>query len=514
MEQGKRLFTNAVVSSIRRPVSMLVSVFLTPFILVHLGEELYGIWTVAGSVLAYSGLLSLGLNSAVDYKIPKLLERNDSKGINAVVSSIFAFYCASAIIVIGFGAVLVWKFPIWFKVPPELFGPARIVVALSTINVALHMPLSVYYGLVAGIQRHDVNTGVALVFDVLRAVGIVIVLSVGFGIVALATISTASQLATGFAVAFASYKLVEGLDVNRRFIDWKLLPGLVTYSVNTLTYGSGQLILLQSGKTLVGFLYGPAAVTVFTIPFMLLFVAGQAVFQAAATAKPAVSMLEAQGRRSDVNRTYILTTKYSMMVVFPLTALLLLNGESVLAAWVGPELSERSALYLSVMAIPQMLRVVNFSGFFILAGLGLHQLFGAVVLIQSLSSVVLGYLLAEPGGLGILGVALGISIPELIVSSVVVPAHCWKTLGLSVRKDLAKSALLALSAGIPFVLYCLIVRFFTTLETRTEFLAVFAASALPLLAGVWFLGLTNQERELLRHYLEPIWGRLRSRRPH
>ena len=77
MNQGKRLISNTLWNIFSLAIGMTTGIVMTPFILHHLGKSGYGIWALTGSLFAYSQLLSLGLNSAVNLWIPKyfLLEQ-------------------------------------------------------------------------------------------------------------------------------------------------------------------------------------------------------------------------------------------------------------------------------------------------------------------------------------------------------------------------------------------------------------------------------------------------------
>jgi len=500
MDRGRRLFASALVSSGPRPVGVLITIFLTPFMLNHLGQEVYGIWALTGSLLAYTGLLALGLNSAVTYRVPQLLTRKDDEGVNTVLSTVFAFYCVGAVLALAFGLLLTWKLPVWFHVAHPLKTPVRIVVALLAVGITVQIPLSVYKGLLGSLERWDILAGVNVASQLLRAACIVVAFGLGFGIVTLAGISVLADLGATMVVVPFAYRLYPKLAIDRHHLAWPMLPGLMNYSLNTLMYTASQVIVLQSGKILIGLLYGPAAVTVFVIPFTLLIMLSQAVHQAAQPLKPATTMLDSEGRRLMITRIYVLATKYSLMIAAPSSVLFMFWGENILKVWVGGEFSAQSASVLSVMTIPQMLRAVNTSGFVVLSGLGQARFFGRVTLVQALISVVLGYVLAELGGLGLLGVALGISIPELIVSGFVVPTYMVRTLDLK-WGELRMSMFQALTAAIPFTVCFLVVSRFFTSETRVELLLVLALSALPLALGIWFLGLTQEERGHFKGYL-------------
>ena len=53
----------------------------------HLGEQNYGVWVLIGSAFAYSGVLGLGLSSAINRYIPVSLARGTEDDIRRVTST-------------------------------------------------------------------------------------------------------------------------------------------------------------------------------------------------------------------------------------------------------------------------------------------------------------------------------------------------------------------------------------------------------------------------------------------
>jgi membrane protein EpsK len=494
MDKRRRLITNTLVNVIQTPLGTIVQLFLTPFVLNTLGKPAYGIWTLTGSLLAYFAQLRAGLNSAVSYHVPRHHERKDIGAINRVVSTVFAFYSVITVIGACFVAIFVWRFPIWFNVPDDLRVTSRWVVLIAGFGVLVTVLTSVYAGVLAGLQRYDVVAGSRVGLLLVRALGIVVIISIGIGLIGLAGVSVAIECVTAVWIVFASYKFLPGLRVRRAYVDMKLLPGLMAYSTSSLMFGSGQLIMSQAGKILVGLLYTPAAVTDFSVPFVLLVMVGSFVLSLTRAIKPMATLLDTLDEGEKVRRLFLLSTKYSMMIAIPVAVSCLLFGEEVLRAWIGPSYGGPGGMLLSLMAVPQMLRVSQIAGYYVVTGLGKHRYFGMSILVQAVSGLLLAFVLAKPFGLGLMGVAIGISIPEVIGCGYFIPRYCCRTLGLRVRDELIKSAIPAAVSTLPVTAYLLVVHQFMALDSRPVVASVFGIAVLFWVAGVFFLGLARDER--------------------
>ena len=506
MDKGRRLITNTLFNVIQNPLDILLQVFLTPFIVGTLGKSSYGIWTLTGSTLSYIAELRAGLNSAVSYHVPRLQQKQDIAGINRVVSTVSAFYSVITILGAILVALLAWQFPVWFNVPDEMRTISRIVAVVAGFGLEVTIATSAYSGVLAGLQRYDVMVGSRVGFALVRAVGIVLVLTMGAGLVGLAGVAVAIESVLAVWIVIAAYRLLPGLRVERRLVDATILPGLMAYSTSSLMFGSGQLILSQASKILVGILYTPASVTDFSIPFVLLTMVGGFVLAMTRAIKPMATLLDARDESDKVRSLYLLSTKYSMMIAIPGSLVFVLFGGDMLRAWMGQGYGGPGGMLLAVMAVPQMLRVSQLAGYYVVTGLGKHRFFGFTILVQAVSGIALAFVFAHVMGLGLLGVAIGVSIPEVVGCGFFIPRYCCKTLGLRVRDQLKRAAWPAAVASLPVLLYLVAVHEAATVNSRLAFIVVFSVAGVIWAAGIWFFGLNDEERNRFLALVRPPRG--------
>ena len=495
--KGRRLVSNTAINVLQSPTALLIQLFLTPYILGTLGRSAYGIWTLTASVLSYLPQLQAGLNSSVNYQVPRRHHDGDLAGINSVVSTIFAFYVAMAAAGAGVIALVVWKFPVWFSVPDDLVAVSRIVIALVGVATLVTLVTSVFSGVLTGLQRYDITAGSRVGFLLARATAIVLSLSLGAGLVGLASAAGAVQVLTAVWVVYAAYKVLPGLRVGRSAVDFALLPGMLLYSTSTLMYTSGQLLVSQASKVLVGLLLTPADVADFAVPFVLVSMVGNFVFAMTVATKPMTTLLRAEEEEDKIRRLYFLSTKYAVLVALPAAASFLLFGDEILGAWVGRSYHGPGGLLLAILAIPQLLRVSQLAGYSVVTGLGEHRYFGLSVLIQAVSGLVLAFVLARYFGLGLVGVAIGISVPELIGSGFFIPRYCCRVIGVRVGDMIRGSVVPAMTASIPVVLYLVAARFRIPIDSRTSLISMFGGALAIWGVSAWLLALGRGEKELV-----------------
>src|ERR1700677_4011313 len=104
---------------------MAVGFFLSPFILHRLGLVAYGVWVLAISVVAYLGLLDLGMQSSVLRFVSKGHTRQDHQGASEAMSAALWVRLQISALALLLSAGLAALFPLLFHVPPELASDAR-----------------------------------------------------------------------------------------------------------------------------------------------------------------------------------------------------------------------------------------------------------------------------------------------------------------------------------------------------------------------------------------------------
>src|SRR5258708_7076716 len=173
---------------------MAVGFFLSPLILHRLGNIAFGVWVLAISVVAYLGLLDLGMQSSVLRFVSKGHTRGDHEGASEAISAALWVRLQISVLALLLSAGLAVVFPHVFKVPADLANDARKAIFLIGLTTALTMSMGVVGGVLSALNRYDLQKYVSLFQTVLRVVGVVFVLRAGYGIVAIALVELVVSL--------------------------------------------------------------------------------------------------------------------------------------------------------------------------------------------------------------------------------------------------------------------------------------------------------------------------------
>ena len=369
-----------------------IGFFLIRFFLGRLGEARYGVWVLIGSLFRYRGILSMGLNSAINRHIPVCLAQDDREGVGTVISTALFFFSLLAVLVVLLSLVLYAKVGDWFAVEPDLVETARQLVLVTGLCFALSSPLQLTSAVLSGLQRYDIIGSVTLAVLVTRTVLIVVLLLHGYGLLTMGLVFGISEIGTRVLQFTFARRLLPGLSFSVRNIDLKLLKEMLFYGMNTFMYAMGALVIYKASDLIIGIFLGTSQISRFAVATAGVLLLSQFLQAFTAAIKPAVSELDARDDQSRVQEIAFLTRKYSLLLIVPAGCFLVVLGREFLTVWVGakfqdPALVGSLAVVLAILAIGHCVRLTQHSNFLVLVGRGEHKVFGLMTALTALVCV-------------------------------------------------------------------------------------------------------------------------------
>src|SRR3981081_3876528 len=136
---------------------MAVGFFLSPFILHRLGDVAFGVFVLANSVVAYLGLLDLGMQSSVLRFVSQGHTKGDHQGASEALSAALWVRLQISALALLLSAGIAVVFPHIFKVPQALAIDARKAILLIGVTMALSMSIGVVGGVISALNRYDLQ---------------------------------------------------------------------------------------------------------------------------------------------------------------------------------------------------------------------------------------------------------------------------------------------------------------------------------------------------------------------
>jgi O-antigen/teichoic acid export membrane protein len=426
-------------------IATIVVFFLSPFTVHRLGDTAYGVWTLIISLTGYFGILDFGIRSTVGRYVARYIALNDPDNVNRSVSSAFAMLAGSGLLA-ACGAAILTLVLDRFQVDSALQRDARIALLIGGVNVALSMPLGVFSGVLVALDRFDILNGVNVAGWLIRAALIVFFLNAGKGLIAMALITVSVAFAEYAAMWICARRLYPALRVAPRWVTFAGCKELLTFSVYRLIWILASQLIYYTDSVVIGLWLNAAAITYFTIAASLITYGRNIVMRLTDAFGPSATRLDAHGDAAGMQRLLVTGTKTSLLVGLPLCVGYLFLGGQFIELWMGSSYST-SAMLLAALTVAQLFGISQYIATTILTAMARHQILAWLALGSGVANVLLSIVLVQRFGL--MGVAWGTVIPEIICTGIIVPAFTLSVVRVPIGTYLVEGYLKPLIAAAP-----------------------------------------------------------------
>ena len=389
-------------------INVVLGFFLTPFILHRLGDAAYGIWFLIFSVTGYYGIFDLGIRSSVVRYIAKFTAVQDKEGLAKFFNTILATYtcigAATALVTI----VLSFFVGSMFHIQPNLLSTARLLFLMVGLSVALGFPLGIFAGMLEGLQRfyllNFTNVGGLL----LRAALTVFVLSRGYGLLTVGLITVLFPLLVSVLRAILVMRILP-IPVASKYLDRSVFKEMSNYSGVTFVIQMAYQLRFKTDVLVIGRFLSSSAITTFSIGGRLVDYAGQVVGSMAQIFVPMSSQSDAKGDMDHLRQIFVAGNRACALIILPVTAILIILGQSVIEAWVGAKYVADSYPVMLVLLIPTTLVLAQSASPRILFGMARHKTLAWITSMEGIANLILSIVLVQR--LGVIGDAIGTAVP-------------------------------------------------------------------------------------------------------
>jgi len=472
-----------------------ISFGLTPVVIRALGDFHYGMWTLAGSLVDSYGLLDTGLRVTMQRFVARLNGKGERAALNEILATVLALMTLVSLLVCGITAILAISVPRFFELSESSGSLFRWLVILFGLSMAAVLPTRALGTYLAGLQRFDLYNLGAIITMGGRAISVVIVLHLGFGVLALATVN----LATAFASLVLHWRLVRWADprvtIRWRHASWSRARSLAKFSLYTYLGTVGDHFRFFLDSIVIGRFLSISLITPFSAASRLMEYFRAGIVGFASPLMPRMSELDGNSATEELRQLYLNSTRLAALLSFLIGSLLVLNGESILRVWLGERFAHSYPL-LVVMTSGYVVALAQLPSAHLMVASGRHRPLGLLTIAEGLANITLSIYWARYYGL--IGVALGTAVPMLAVSLLAQPSYALRILGLSKRSYVRSALARPLVVVAIFFLTSWLAVGFAKDETLVAlvFTCAWQISFFGILA--YFVGLSGAERRLLR----------------
>ena len=388
----------------------LVGLWLTPFLLTHVGQRDLGLWMLATQVLSYIALLDVGVAALLPREVAYATGRTGDDSTAELVillGRVRRITRWQVPLVAGAAVVALWAMPESWT---GLRGPLALVLAAY---VTL-FPVRLYQSLLQGLQDLRFLGQVQLAGWAATTALTVALVAAGWGLWALVAGAAAMQLATATACAVRVSRKHPALW--RAAADQTSWPAIRRYLEQSGWVSVAQVAQLFMNGTdilIIGGFLGPAAVVPYSCTSKLVSVLGnhpQLLMQSAA---PILSELRASGNTARLREVSLALARGMLLLSGAVACAVIVANQGFVSWWVGPAQFGGGVLTLALVA-NMALRHWNTTVVYSLFCFGFERRISLTTIADGLLSVILAAVLVPV--VGLVGAPLGSIVAVMCVS--------------------------------------------------------------------------------------------------
>ncbi len=477
-------------------LTFMVGLFLSPFILHKLGDDAFGLWVLIFSITGYYGICDFGIRSSVVKYVAQFEAVGDRNRLTRIVNvSIFVYSCVATGLLCLL-CISTFYLNVLFRIAPSFLHTAKVLFLMVGAAVAVGFPLSVFTGILEGLQKFYFVNVVQAATTLLRVLLIVIALNHGCGLLTVAFITVFLPLVSYLIYAWRVMCLTD-LQFGLRYVDGATFRLMYHYSSLSFMSIVAFRLRFQTDAIIIGAMVSSSAITYFSVgsklvSYSLLFITG-----VGEMLTPMFSQLHATNDQRRLRKLVVIGNRACAFIVLPISATLLVLGKGIIDVWVGPRY-EASYVIMAILVIPSMLCYVQGGSRQMLYGIGEHKALAVVSLCEGVVNIILSVVLIHIWG--IVGDAIGTAIPLAITSTLFLPQYVCRSLGMSLIEFVTEAYLLPLRLTAPLVAALMLMQHIGRARTYPQLGLQLAVGAL--VYGVSALSVIRWQ---------PIGGGLRTR---
>ena len=471
---------------------------ITPFILSRVDNELYGLNALLLSIVGYFRLMDFGLLSGVSRFTAKFIGEKRDKELNELINigvKIFFFIGLVASIVF-FG--LSFFYENIFNVSSGIVEEGRVLFYIYAFAAFFIIVSAPFKGVLRGAQRQDLISKVDIIIDFAK-IALAVLMLIHFRSYLLYVFSL--QLFSILLMVFIVYQVYKIFSYKFKFSGsskdvYKEVAGFSGMYFLLCLFG---IVIYQVDNLVIGQFLGLKAITVYSIAFIL---HTQISSLNSLIASPLFFIFSAEiakGYGERLKDMIIDSIRMHIGLMIPILIITIINVDHFIIAWVGE--SFRAAIMPARILLSYFFFSIIFNILMdtVIGGLGKIKEVVIIAGLIALANLVLSIILVR--FFGIVGVAIGTSLPYIIVGPYYIIRFCGH-LSIEINDFFRQTILPNLPHVFLSMILALVIHALMKKPNLIEVLGLFAACyGVSIIFG--YLLLNNGRKQIIKRLIRP-----------
>jgi len=421
-ETVNRIVRNGATSYMCMVVTSACGFVMVPISLRYLGKEEYGLLVLVGALAGYVSLSGLGIGAAIMRSVAEARNAALPLDLSPTISTAFFFYLSMSILGLAATLLLMHPLPQFFQIPQDKVGLTQVLFLISFTGAWVTFPFSVYTGVLAGRQRFDITNLLEAAQALVWLLVGVLVLRSGGGLVSFLISRAVTSLLFVLTAAWFAHRELPSLRLSPKMVRLSQLRQLLSFGLFIACVHIAVQVTQQADAIVIGVFLPLGTIAVYNIGLRLSAIAREIPAQLGRLLPPVFVGLDRRTQPEELRTAFEESTKWILAVALAVATPLVAFADPLIRAWVGEGFS-RATLVVYILCVGGIVSVSQTPAGYILMFKGRHKLAAGLALADCVPNLILSIILIHP--LGIVGVALGTTLPILIMHGFVnVPLAC------------------------------------------------------------------------------------------
>ena len=499
-----QLKAGAALQYVQMALQIIVNLVYTPVMIRILGDNEYGIYSLASSIISYLNLLTLGFGASYIrfYSIRKA--EGDEVGVKRLNGLYLLVFTVLGLIALIAGLAIAFNVGIFFN---ETYTAhdleiARTLMFFLAFNLAVSFPASVFISYITSQEKFVFQKLVNMGKTVLSPCLSIVFLFLGYGSIGMVMVTTfVSLLIDVVNIVFCVGKLK--MRFSLRHPDLHLLKDIAVFSVFIAINQIIDQVNWQTGKLVLGKMVSATAVAVYAVGsnintmYMSFSTAISGVFA------PRINRLiseKSEGWIDEINHLFQRVGRIQFLILGLILTGFIFFGQYFISVWAGEgyELSYYIALLL---ICPATISLIQNIGIEIQRARNRHQFRSIAYLIMALINVGLSILFCYLWGT--VGTAIGTAISIIVANGFIMNIYYRKRLDMKIGQFWWQIIKILPGMILPVAMGVLLMNF-VEITSIWMFLGLVLAYTVIYCISMWLFGMNRFEKELVLTPLRKI----------
>lgn len=483
-------------------VTNITNLILTPFIIRNLGQSEYGLYMLIGAFVGYIAVLDFGLSNTTVRFVAKYRAENDKKEEENFLFSTFIIYSIISIVVLVIGTIIYLNLDRIFtnSLTINEIEIAKAMFIILIINLALTLPMNLFNGIITAYERFVFPKALTITRTLLRAIIILILLSVGYKAIAIVIVDAIfNVLMMLISIAYVFLKLK--VKIRMHYLNFSIFKEIFSYSFLIFISVVVDQIYWRIGHLVLGIVASTSEVAVFSIGmvfgqyFITFSTAISGVFLPKIT-----KMVVKNVSGEELTDLLIKTGRLQFLILGLVLGGFILFGKKFILLWAGPEYGISWIIALIVM-IPLSVVLTQTIGISILQAKNMHGFRAIAYLFIAIINVFISIYLAKV--YGSVGAAIGTTLSLIFGNIIAMNIYYHVKVGLNIPrfyKEVSKGIFISLIISVAVGSVLLL---FSSNSWITLIIQCIIYSIIYIIL-MWFVGMNSYEKTLFSNEFRKV----------